>query len=174
MTFDPAPVTPASPLPAPAAATPRRRSSRVLDLALAGAAIIAIGGVAFAIGRVTAAAPATAGFAPGGATIVRPGGSFDPGTGPGPRFALGGGLTIDGTVTAIDADSITVKTADGEERTFDLDGSTTYREATDATASDVSVGDDVSVKVSNDGPVTAPSASGEAPRPRASDVTVSR
>jgi hypothetical protein len=174
MTFDPAPVRPASPVSAgvPPAA-PRRRSSRLVDLALAGAAVLAIGGVAFAIGRATAPASAATGFAPGGA-IVRPGGSIDPGTGPGPRFALGGGLTIDGAVTAIDADSITVKTADGQERTLDLDGSTGYHRATEAAASDVAVGDDVSVKVSNDGPVSAPLASGEAPRLSASDVTVTR
>jgi hypothetical protein len=174
MTFDPAPVTPASPLPAPTPTAPsRRRSSRLLDLALAGAAVIAIGGVAFAIGRATAPASAAVGFAPGGGNIVR-GGSFDPGTGPGPRFALGGGLAIDGTVTAIDGDSITVKTADGQERTFDIDGSTAYRQATDATAADVSIGDDVSVKVSADEPIGAPLASGETPRLRASDVTVTR
>jgi hypothetical protein len=173
MTFDPAPVTPATPagpLPAPVPPAPlRRRSSRIIDLALVGAAVIAIGGVAFAIGRATAPASAAVGFARGGA-IVRTDGSFDPGTGAGPRFALGGELTV----TAIDADSITIKTADGQERTFDLDGSTAYRQATDASAADVSVGDDVSVKVSNDGPVSAPLASGEAPRLSASDVTVTR
>lgn len=177
MTFDRVPVSPGAPLPAPAAAPSRRRSSRVLDLALAGAAVVAIGGVAFAIGRVTAPASVAMGFAPGG-VITRPGGSFDPGTGPGPRFAFGGGLTVDGTVTAVDADSITVKTADGNEMTFDTDGSTAYRQATDASASDVAVGDDVSVKVSNDGPIGAPLASGETadlpPGLRASDVTVTR
>ena len=178
MTFDPAPVkpaTPAAPLPAPApaAAPGRRRSSRVLDVALAGAAVLAIGGVAFAIGRATAPASAAVDLAPGG-VITLPGGSFDPGNGPGPRFALGGGLTVDGTVTAVDADSVTVKTADGNEMTFDTDGSTAYSQASDASASDVAVGDDVSVKVSNDGPISAPLASGETPRLSASDITVTR
>lgn len=176
MTYDPAPVTstaPAAPLPASAAAPARRRSSRALDLALAGAAVLAIGGVAFAIGRATTPASAAVDFAPGG-VIARPGGSFDPGNGPGPRFAFGGGLTVDGTVTAVDADSITIKTADGNEMTFDIDGSTAYRQATDASSSDVAVGDDVSVKVANDGPISAPLASGETPRLSASDVTVTR
>jgi Domain of unknown function (DUF5666) len=173
MTFDPAPVTPAAPLPAPPAAPARRRSSRVLNLALAGAAVLAIGGVAFAIGRATAPAPAAVGFAPGG-VIARPGGSFDPGNGPGARFAFGGGLTVDGTVTAVDADSVTVKTANGNEMTFDTDGSTAYRQASEASASEVTVGDDVSVKVSNDGPISAPLASGETPRLSASDVAVTR
>ena len=178
MTFDPAPVTPATPTaplpaPAPAAAPGRRRSSRVLDVALAGAAVLAIGGVAFAIGRATAPASTAVDLAPGG-VVMRPGDSFDPGTGPGPRFALGGGLTVDGTVTAVDADSVTVKTADGNEMTFETDGSTAYRQASDASSSDVAVGDDVSVKVANDGPITAPLASGETPRLSASDITVTR
>jgi hypothetical protein len=176
MTFQPAPVTPADPAPPPASvATPRRRTGRLLDLALGVAAVLAIAGVAFAIGRATAPPSAATGFAPGGATFVRPGGSFDPSSGPGPRLALaGGGLTIDGTVIAIDADSITVKTSDGQERTFVLDGSTAYHQASDAAASDVSVGDDVSVKVSPNGQVTAPTSSGEAPDLPASEVTLTR
>lgn len=87
-------------------------------------------------------------------------------------FGGGGGLSIDGTVTAIDADSITIKTADGQERIIELDASTAYHQATDAAASDVAVGDDVSVKVSGGGGQgAAPGASG-APRLSASDVTL--
>ena len=181
MTFDPAPATPAEPLPAPAAVVPRRRSSRLIDLALIGAAVLAIGGVAFAVGRATAPVSAATGFTPGGANIVRPGGSFDPGSGQGPRFAFGGpgGLTIDGTVTAIDADSITITTADGQQQTFDVDSSTAYHQATDAAASDVAVGDEVSVKVTGRGggagsQGAAPGASGDTFELSASDVTVTR
>lgn len=172
MTMDPdtAPSLPTAPL----VAAPTRRSNRLLDLALAGAAVLAIGGVAFAIGRGTAPASASAGFVPGGA-IVR--GSFDPGgagpNGPSRGFALGGNLSIDGTVTAIDADSLTVKLADGQEMTFELDGETAYHQASDASSSDVAVGDDVSVKVSADGRVAGGTPSA-APRLPASDVTVAR
>jgi hypothetical protein len=185
MTLQPTPPAPADPLvapaqaPAPASApTPaagRRRSSRLIDVALIGAAVLAIGGVAFAAGRATAPPAAAANaFTPRGGTFFRAGGSFDPGSGQGPRFGFGGGegLSIDGTVTAIDADSVTIKTADGQERIIELDASTAYHQATDAAASDVAVGDDVSVKVSGGGGQgAAPGASG-APRLSASDVTL--
>jgi hypothetical protein len=175
MTFQPAPVTPADPVPSPApVAKTHRRTGRWLDLALGAAAILAIGGVAFAAGRATAPTAAAAdAFTRGGGTFFRAGGSFDPTSGQGPRFGFGGGggLSIDGTVTAIDADSITIKTADGQERTIELDASTAYHQATDAAASDVAVGDDVSVKVSGGGQGAPPGAS-DAPRLSASDVTV--
>ena len=181
MTLQPTPPAPADPLvaparaPAPASAPPppatRRRSSRLIDLALIGAAVLALGGVAFAAGRATApVAAAQTGFGPIGGNFVRPNGSFDPGSGQGPRigFGGGGGLSIDGTVTAIDADSITIKTADGQERIIELDASTAYHQATDAAASDVAVGDDVSVKVSGGGGQgAAPGASGAPRCPRA-------
>jgi hypothetical protein len=138
--------------------------------------VLAIAGVAFAVGRTTApTTPAAAferGFAPGG-VITRPNGSFDPGAGPNRGFAFGGGLSIDGTISAIDADSVTLRLADGQEMTFGLDGSTTYHEATDASAADVAVGDDVSISVDRgDGPVDA--TGGEQPQLSASDVTVTR
>ena len=62
----------------------------------------------------------------GNGGFFRNGGSFDPGAGggngQGPRFAFGGGgaLAIDGTVTAVTANSITIKRADGQEVTFDV------------------------------------------------------
>lgn len=176
MTMDPAPVGTAPVGPANPVAIPTRRSNRLLDIALAVAAVLAIGAVAFAAGRITApasAGPAFArGLAPGG-TIVAPDGSFDPNGPKGPGgLAFNGGVSIDGTVTAVDADSITLKLADGQETTFKLDDTTTYHEAADASASDVAVGDDVSVKVTG-GRVTAGSG-GETPQMSARDVTVAR
>ena len=68
--------------------------------------------------------------------------------GGGPGFlGAGGGPTIDGTVTAIDATSVTLELASGDTMTIALDDETTYHEATDADASAVAVGDDVSVRV---------------------------
>ena len=123
--------------------------------------------------RRPATGPAFArGLAPGG-TVVTPDGSFDP-NGPRPGgLALDGGLAIDGTVTAVDADSITLKLADGQEMTFKTDAATTYHEAADASSSDVAVGDDVSVKVTG-GRVVPGGSSGETPELSARDVTVSR
>ncbi|HET9666626.1 MAG TPA: DUF5666 domain-containing protein [Desertimonas sp.] len=171
MTMEPAPLGSANPV-----AIPTRRSNRLLDIALAMAAVLAIGAVAFAAGRITAPASAVppfarGGLAPGGA-IVAPDGSFDP-NGPMPGgVASNGGLAIDGTVTAVDADSITLKLVGGQEMTFKLDDATTYHEAADASASDVAVGDDVSVKVT--GGRVAAGSGGETPQMSASDVTVGR
>ena len=158
------------------AVAPRARSGGVLNLLLIGAAILAIGGVAFAIGRSTAPVSAFQGVGafPDGGTGVRPNGSFAPGAGgPGGAFGLGGGLSVDGTVKSIDADSLTLTLANGDEVTFTLDGTTTYRLATDAAASDVAVGDQVSVKAAGGGRLQA-GAGGGAPDLTASDVTVAR
>jgi len=170
------PVVPAPVVPANQPAT--RRGSRLLDIALAGAAIIAIGGVAFAVGRGTAPVPAqvTRGF-DGNGGFFRNGGSFDPGAGggngQGPRFAFGGAgaLAIDGTVSSISADSITVKTADGQDVMIGLDKGTAYHQASSAASSDVAVGDDVTVRVQGGRGGITPTPSGP-PRFSASDVTV--
>ena len=143
------PVAPVAPV-----ARPQKRSSRILDFALLGAAILAVGGVAFGVGRATAPAVAAANGAGTfrGTNGFRPNGSFDPNApGRGGAFALGGGLSIDGTVTAVSADSMTIKLASGQEVTFALDSSTAYHQATTASASDVAVGADVSVKVKGGG-----------------------
>jgi hypothetical protein len=173
----PAP-TPAPVAPAAAVVRPRRSSNRFLDAALVAAAALAIGGVAFAVGRATAPA-AAAGLTDGaipfpGGRVVTPNGSFDPGAGPRGGLGFGGGLSIDGTVTAVNGDTLTVKLADGQEVTFTLDSSTAYHQATDASASDVAVGDDVSVKVKGGARVQGPAGASAAPRLSASDVTVTR
>jgi hypothetical protein len=104
--------------------------------------------------------------------IVTPDGSFDP-NGPRPGgIALNGGLSIDGTVTAVDADSITLRLADGQEMTFKLDDTTSYHEAADASSTDIAVGDDVSVRAA--GGRVASGTGGDTPELSASDVTVSR
>jgi hypothetical protein len=173
----PAPTPPStSPLP-PATVRQRRSSSRILDLALILAAALAIGGVAFGVGRATAPADSAAN-GPGtfrGANGFRPDGSFDPNAAPGRggAFALGGGLSIDGTVTAVSGSAITLKLSDGREVTFTLDASTTYHQSTAASASDVAVGDDVSIKLKG-GRLTSGADASAAPQLQASDVTVTR
>jgi len=143
---------------APVAPTVKRktRSSRVLDAALVLAGVLAIGGVAFGVGRATAPVAAADGvgtFRNGTGNAFRPNGSFDPNAAPGRggAFALGGGLSIDGTVTAVTADTLTMKLASGQEVTFALDSSTSYHQSTAATSSAVAVGDAVSVKVKGNG-----------------------
>ena len=194
------PLTPASPGPgdsntsAPTPAAPvaaaapvvvsRRRSAGLLNLLLGAAAVIAVGGVAFAIGRSTAPADAV-GFVPGpgGPALLQPGGSFDPNGGPivrqGGPGGLRAGLTMDGTVTAVDADSVTIQLASGEEVTFDLDAETTFHEATAADASAIAVGDEVAVQASGgrvqiDSNAGGGTTSNGTPTLSAEDVTVRR
>ena len=166
------PTTPVAPAPVTVAATPgpaRTASSggRWLNLLLVVAAAVAIGGIAFAIGRGTAPASASTGNGPvfDGAF---PGGSFVPGASGapglirgGPRGGLGGGLTIEGTVESVDGDTLTIKTANGQTITVSTGDSTTYHTQADASAADVTAGRTVQVQL--DGGLTG--------RPNASATT---
>lgn len=158
-----------------------------LDWLLGVALVLAIGGVAFAVGRTTAPASTAGAFpnggfgGPNGGFVVDPNASLDPdasfapGGGPGGRPGIlgAGGLAIDGTVTAIDATSLTLTLDSGETMTFDLDGATTYQEAASASADAIAVGDDVSVRVSGGG-FQAGNDGGGASSLTATDVTVTR
>jgi len=184
MTMDPSPDASANaagpaPIPGPVpvvTASSRPRSGRLLNLLLIGAAIIAVGGVAFAVGRSTAPAatlPRFGAFTNDG-TAIRPDGSFTPGAGGPGLFGRDGGLSLDGTVKAVSADSLTLTLADGREMTFKLDETTTYRQATPATATDVAVGDSVSVKVAGIGRAAGAGGGPTTTDLTASDVTVAR
>jgi hypothetical protein len=180
----PAPAT-ALPL-ASVIAKPKSSGGRGTSLLLVLAGAIAIGGIAFAAGRLTApAAAATAGrFAngqlPGNGLL--PGNGQLPGDGqafPG-RGAAFGGIALSGTVSAVSADSITVKLESGTSITIPLDAKTTYRAATAATADDVTVGSEVRVtpgaRAANPGasfdPNASPGPGGDVSFGAASDVTI--
>lgn len=152
-----------------------------LDYILAIALVVAVGGVAFAVGRTTAPAQASV---PNGGGFV-PTGSFNPGAG-GPGGGLGGGfggggggfgggLTIEGTVKSVDGSTLVIQTANGQEVTVNLDAGTTYHEATSADANAVAAGDEVTVRAAGGGPGGGanPGASGT-PSFTATDVTVDR
>ncbi len=137
------------------AVKPRARSSGILNLALGAAVVVAIAGVAFAVGRGTA--PVSAAGGPGGFGN----GPFPSGFGNGPLpsgFGNGGGpggfgggasgLSIEGTVTAVDADSVTIETSTGTTIELSIDGSTEYHQQAAADASDVTTGSTVVVQVS--------------------------
>jgi len=185
----PPPTSPAAPpvepmvvAPVPVAPVTRKpRSSRLLNYALAGALVLAIGGVAFAIGRFTAPATAGAGgFQNGnGGQFFRNGQGGQGGAngdqgGPGGLFA--GGLTLEGTVESVTDTTLTLKTASGQTIQVALNGSTTYHAQTDATASDVTTGGKVLVRLSGRGGFVGgnggPAASGAPTSPTANDVTV--
>lgn len=175
----PAPTSPVATAPTPSAPAvavrPRKSGGVVLNLLLVVAGALAIGGVAFAVGR--SSAPAAAAAFPGGGGQGGPGGSFAPGAGGG-RGGLGqgGAVSIDGTITSIDATSVTLTLASGQTVTFKLDTTTTYHEATAAASGDVAVGDTVAVKVIGGGrvPGGATPSTGTTPTLTAGDITVSR
>lgn len=195
--FQPAPPEPGPTLPAepaPAAPTPTTpvqtapvrpgrgpsRAATWVNIALGIALIAAVGGVAFAAGRMTA--PATAAAAGGQArngTGFRPGNGYFPDGGAGGAggqgFQRGGGffgadagVTIQGTVEATSPDTLTIKTASGETIQVAINGTTTYHAQTSASSSDLKTGGTVIVRLGlrqRDGSETATG-------PTASDVTV--
>jgi hypothetical protein len=147
----PAPSQTPSPAPAPVVA-PKKKSSGLVNAVLVVGALIAVGGIAFAVGRTTAPAQASGfrgqGVSQGGTQAFpgMPGGSFDPGQG-GPGGVPGGGdrtMTISGTVKSLDGTTMVITTASGSETTIDVSGATYHSQAA-ASASDVTVGSKVSV-----------------------------
>ena len=178
----PAPSTSSAAMPAAVAPTPvarRSRSARLLNVALAGAVALAIAGVAFAAGRLTAPPSVTAGnFGNGGGQFL-PGGNGQNGQNGRPNGAGGlfnGGLTLEGTVESVTDTTLTLKTASGQTIQIALDGSTTYHAQTDATASDVTTGGKVLVRLNGRGGLGGanggPTPSGAPTSPTAGDVTV--
>jgi hypothetical protein len=119
--------------------------------ALAVGGAVAIGGLAFAGGRLTA--PTAAAF-PGGGSGQGPGG-FQPGGfqgpgGQGPSGAGfgGGGPGITGTITSLEADTLTLETADGSTITVNLSGDTTYAREESASADELA--EDTEVRIGID------------------------
>jgi hypothetical protein len=68
------------------------------------------------------------------------------GSGGGPG-GFGGGLSVTGSVTAVDAGVITVETAGGRAQTIATDSTTTYHQEAPATAEDITVGASVRIAV---------------------------
>ena len=143
----PTPTPPAAPAPAPITYSappvrPAKKQNRSGTVLLAVAGLVAVAGVAFAGGRLTAPPAAAAdgttrtGNFPFGS--FTPGGGFRGGGGnfPGGGGALGLARSIDvrGQVTAVTADSITIQTDAGTDVTLPINSSTTYHSATAATS----------------------------------------
>jgi hypothetical protein len=154
---NPAAQTPAASfVPPPAYTAPviptRRRTSLLTTVLLVAAAAIAVAGISFAAGRVTAPAAAATvngrqfpGLGNGG---PNGNGNGNGGTAGGGAFRGGfAGLGIRGTVTAVDGSTITVKLANGQEIKVQADSSTTYHQQTSGSASDVTNGKSVIVEV---------------------------
>lgn len=174
--FEPAGVEPmrpddSVPSPAPVVVAKKTRDTAMwINAALGLALVVAVGGIAFAAGRMTA--PATAATNGGGNGLsgrtFQGNGYFPGGFGGDGAASRGfGGASIQGTVTAVTADSITITTASGQTVTLALSGSTTYHQQSSATSADVKTGGTVIIRLGLRGQ------SGEAPTgPSATDVTI--
>jgi hypothetical protein len=129
---------------------PRQRGVRLSNALLTVAAIVAVGGLTFAVGRVTAPGQTGNGLLPGDGTGPTagqfPNASFAPGAG----LVGASGLTLNGTVEAIDGSTLTLTTTDGQTVSVDLSGTMYHRQA-DAAADDVSAGASVKVTVEGQG-----------------------
>ncbi len=168
------PGSPIAPLVAPRPA--RSRSGTIL---LVAALVVAAAGVAFAVGRLTAPTASASGFGgnglPQGSFVPRASGDLG---GRGGFAGVGGGLTVEGTVSAVADGSITVQTASGTSVTIATTSSTTYHSQAAATASQVTTGTKVIVRTdASGGPGGAFPSPGAAASPgnrtlTASDVTV--
>ena len=170
-----------TPAPEAAPALVKRRSSgnRWLNVIIAVAVLVFVGGVTFAVGRMTAPVQAAGprnGQFPGlgnGQIPSFPTGSFDPGQFPGGGF---GNRTITGTVTSMDGSTMTVTTASGQTMTVNVSGST-YHAQTAASAADVSQGKSVQITIEGGlgfpggGPGASPG-TGTGQTLTASDVTI--
>ncbi len=162
MTETPQPQTQPGPTSAPTRspvkpAKPPAKQDRTTIALLMVAALVAVGGIGFALGHVTAPSAAAAnasgrgGFTRGAFPSLAPGQTFNASSFAG-RGGLGAGLGavsggISGTVQAVTPDSITIQESDGTSVTIDTSGATTYHTAAAASASDVTVGTSVTVQI---------------------------
>jgi hypothetical protein len=122
------------------------------------AAFVAVGGIGFALGHLTAPGTTAAAVPTGGRggfggraiPSLAPGQTFDTsqfGGGAGARGlgAVSGGVS--GTVQSVSAGSITVQLANGTTETIDISGTTTYHSAAAASSTDIKVGTSVTVQI---------------------------
>jgi hypothetical protein len=120
------------------------------------AGMVAIGGIGFALGHLTAPGASAAANPTGRAGFwagrnlpsLAPGQTFNAsqfGAGRSGVGGVGGGVT--GTVQSITGSSITIQEAGGTSVTIDLSGNTTYHNETSAKSGDVKVGSSVVVQI---------------------------
>jgi hypothetical protein len=164
---DPQPFVPAPPEPEPAPPVPpalppaapsgraRGRWSSLpwLNIALALAIAVAIGGIGFAAGRLTAPASALDAIRDGRQFVTGNGPNSNGGTFVGPgdgARAFLGGATIEGTVESIAGDTLTLKLANGSTIQVSLGDATTYHSQAAASSSDVTAGSSVIVRIQPD------------------------
>ncbi len=171
---------PSTPRVSPAAVAATPRGDRWFRLLLVAALVIAVGGVTFAVGRLTAPASTAStgrngnGFFDRGGAV--PSGALPSGVPGFGRGGLGGSTTISGTVESIADGTLTIKLADGTSVSVALSGTTTYHSQAAATAGEVTTGTKVAVQVQFGGaganPSASPGTNGGGRTFSATDVTV--
>jgi hypothetical protein len=156
-------------------ARPAKQDRTTMALLLI-AALVAVGGIGFAIGHLTGGSTAAAANNPAGPAGGR-GGFTRPSLAPGQtfnagQFGAGGGLGrglggvsggVSGTVQSTNGSTLTITLANGTAVTVDLSGTTTYHNETAAASTDVKAGSTVTVQIDTSalaGASPDPSASG--------------
>jgi hypothetical protein len=157
---------------------PVKKQDRTTLALLFVAALVAVGGIGFAVGHLTAGTTTAANPNANGAG-GRNGGFNRPSLAPGQTFNVGNvgnvpnggfggagrgvaGGTVSGTVQSVDGSTLTIKLANGTTVTLDLSGSTTYHNETAASSTDVKAGSTVTVQIDTS------AVAGETPNPSAS------
>lgn len=147
MTDSSTPFVPPAPAAPPPVIAPAKNGDRTFRILLAVGLLVAVGGVTFAIGRVTAPAAAAStrgGFGAGG--FAGGTGAAGAGTGAG-RGGFGGGVLITGTVDSISGTTMTLKEANGTSVIVNLAGTTTYHAQAASTSAAVTPGKQVQVQI---------------------------
>jgi hypothetical protein len=157
MTEPVTPVTPTTPVAPVAPVVGPRRATPILNVLLGLAALVAVAGLAFAVGRFTTPASTAAANRGTNGQFGGPRASGAP-AGGGFGRGFGGAASIQGTVTATTPTSITISLPSGQSVTFTTDGSTTYHQESAGSSSDVTTGKQVLIQVSGRG--FGPGASG--------------
>lgn len=160
-----------TPVSAPNARLRPRRTNSTSALLVIGA-LIAFGGVGFAVGHATSGSTGTTTQNDNANGGFGPNASGNPGDGL--RGGFGGAATVSGTVVSVATDSITVKLASGDTVTVATSSSTTYHNQTAGSSTDLAAGQTVQVQTSgggNAGPNASASPGTQTTR-TATDVTI--
>ena len=132
--------------PPPPVIAPVKKGDRTFTILLAVGLLIAVGGVTFAVGRMTAPAAAATTRGNGGFGNGGVGGTGATGAAALGRGGFGGGVLVTGTVDSISGTTMTLKEANGSTVTVNLAGTTTYHAQAAATSADVTTGKQVQVE----------------------------
>jgi hypothetical protein len=142
--------------PTPQPVRPPAKQDRTTIALLLIAALVAVGGIGFALGHLTAPSATAAanpsgrggGFTRGALPSLAPGQTFNASQfGAAGRGVAGVAGGITGTVQSVTPTSITIQESNGTSVTIELSGNTTYHAAAAASPSDVKVGTSVTVQI---------------------------